>query len=246
MFDITEGAKPGSFATILYGPPGSWKSELASHCSKPLFLDLEEGTRFLDVKRIKAKDFESVLRAFGWIMTQPQFDTFVVDGLTQVARMATDYTKASLGVKQLSEVAWGGGTGALRDNMRRFIRAFEAVRDKGTNVIVLAHSKVKPVKDPTQDSYDCIEFDCEKEIVNEIAAACDGVFLLRPQIRSTEKDGDRRVLASGKRELILSDKGGVLAKSRFNIGQSIEFDYHEDKQEREQQYKQFWSKICGH
>jgi hypothetical protein len=116
--------------------------------------------------------------------------------------------------------------------VQKWLSGISYAQSKGLNVIILAHSKVKTVNEPSQDPYDRVEFDTQSSLVNLLNSAMDAVFYLRPKI--VAKDG--RTYGSGVRELIMSDKGGALAKTRFSTKGSIDF-------ENESAYQPFWKEL---
>lgn len=246
MFEIQEGRKPRPFIVLIYATPGTGKSEFASNCFNPLFFDMENGTDFLDVKRVKVSDFETLRQGLYWFKEQT-FETLVIDSLSAVEKMALQKTFLDLNVDSLQHKSLKFGEGHLyfRALVQKIVTGSEWLRDNGKNVIIIAHSKVKSVNDPTVDTYDRVEFDINKELVNSVAAACDGVFFLRPQIRVLEHNDEKRASSSGSRELIMSDKGSALSKSRFNIGTSYEFPFENDTEKRSQMYRDFWLKLKG-
>lgn len=245
MFNIEKGLIKSSSIILLYGPPGVGKSELASYSSNALFADLEEGTRFLNVNRVRIDAFDDLPKLINFVSTNNEYDTLVIDTLSAAHRLAEKLTLQQLGVKSLRQVPYGGGMVELRKNISRLLVGVDLMRKANKTLIFIAHSKIRNVKDPTQEDYDRIEFDMDEKLTNDFSGVCDGVFYLRPQIRAIDRQGDKQVVSSGKRELIMSDKGGVLAKSRFNIGTSYEFDFQEDETKRATQYKNFWQKLKG-
>lgn len=242
MFEVEQGVKKRAFIGIIYGPPGVGKSHLASQCGKTLFADLEDGTAFLDINRVKIPDYQKTLEFMGWAATQPQWETIVVDGLTQIEKFATEELLTERGWETVSDGNFGEGFSALREKMKRIVDGARYIRENGKNVIIIAHSKVKPVDDPTQDAYDRVEFECGKDVINFITGNVDFCAYFRPLLRSVKASKNAikgKAVGSGAKELIFEDAGAVLSKNRVNRNfKKVEFASSDNPSDL---YKKFWN-----
>lgn len=244
MFEIHKGIRKRPVIILIYGVPGVGKTELASHFGNTLFFDLENGVDFFNVDSVKLKNFDELKKAIAWGCKQ-EHDTLVFDSWSAVERMTLAHTLETNGLKSLSQLDYGKGYALLRDNLRSVLAGIQYAQNNGKNVIVVAHALVKRVEDPMLPSYDRVQFDCEKEMVNPLISICDGCFYFRPMIRALEnKDKETKVVSSGAKELLLTDKGSAMSKSRFNhMDQSYEFDFEQSDELRAKMYKEFWKKL---
>ena len=243
MFEIKSGVTKRNTIILIYSNPGVGKSRLASQAQKPLFADFERGTDFLNVDRIKPGSYTDALKLIKWFLEQPH-TTLVIDSISALERMTVEHTKKELGVSSLEDLGFGKGYAAMRANMQRLLNGFEWLRDNGKNIVIIGHAKVKTVTDPTAEAYDRVEFDLDKNMIPVLTSICDGCFYLRPIVRVAEKDGNKKALANGNREIIMSDKGGAISKSRFShMPQTYEFTYENDETKLNEQYRKFWETL---
>jgi hypothetical protein len=220
--EIVRGKRPRAWFCVLYGTPAVGKTTLASKAPEPVFFDLEAGTDFLDVARVGVG--ESVTATLRELYKQrDQFKTLVIDSLTSLERATVRETCARNGWPNLEAPGFGKGKVAWRQDVANIITSLEAFRASGTNVLLVGHSKVRATTDPVAgESFDRLEFDADKEVVPSILAAVDGCFLLKQKTRYVEEGGKTRAVGNGSRVLITQDRPAYLAKSRFDIPESIE------------------------
>ena len=78
--EITSGVLKRPQKVVVYGPEGIGKSTFASHFPDPLFLDIEDSTSQLDVKRIQGiNSWEMLLSLISQINRERPCKTVVVD-----------------------------------------------------------------------------------------------------------------------------------------------------------------------
>lgn len=219
---IERGIRQRAWFCVLYGTPAVGKTTLASKTVEPVFLDLEAGTDFLDVARVTVeKSVTDTLRDL--YKAREQFKTLVIDSLTSLERATVRETCMRNGWANLEAPGFGKGRVAWRQEMANLITSLEAFRASGTNVLLVGHSKVRAVTDPVAgESFDRLEFDADKDVVPSILAAVDGCFLLKQKTHYVEEGGRTRAVGNGTRVLITQDRPAFLAKSRFDVPESIE------------------------
>jgi hypothetical protein len=245
MFTIEEGIVQRKLFTVIYGQPGSGKTHLASQASRALICDLEDGSSFLDTHRVKVAGYEDLIKFIKWV-GDTNYHTIVLDSLTAIERYATAHTLKSTGWPSLETPGYGRGYAEMADNVKRILNGVEYLRDRmSKDVVLIAHSKVRTVIDPSQESYDRWEFDCHKTLTNPIVSMADAVMYMRPAVRAVSTRESKRTIASGTRELLLVDKGGALAKNRLpHMPEMVEFE-SKSGDELNAQYRDFWSAVKG-
>jgi len=245
MFEVKQGIIKRPFSVLLYGVPGIGKTLMASQCGRALVCDVENGSSFLDVERIEALDFATILKAMTWVATT-DYDTLVLDSVSAIERAVIEHTCASNGWKTLEDPGYGRGHVIMRSNWQRIMAGMEFVKSKGKSVVLIGHSKVRPVAEPGAESYDRFEFDADKNVLPQLVSQLDAVFFLRDQRRiTTDADTKRNVARStGKRELVLSDRATSLGKNRFDhMPEYVEFDKVPTQEEAKSAYREFWKQV---
>jgi hypothetical protein len=237
--DIVRGIQKRPVMVLIYGPPGGGKSTLASKAGdRVLFCDAEKGTDFIAVDRVRVTSVSELIAFCTDAAKQREnYDTIAFDSLTSIEGLCTELVLKENSWKSLAQPGYGRGEGELLTKITKWMKGMEYLRTAGFNIIILAHNKVRPQNDPSAaESYDRMEFDCAKSLVNPINSAMDATFYMRPRIASVEG----RTIGTGLRELVLSDKGGALSKTRFqNLKGTKEFN-------DESEYTQFWKELLSH
>ena len=214
MFEVTEGIETPPISVLLYGPPGSGKTSLAAKIPNHLIFDLEKGSHHVDAKRVKllGSQFKDAVR---WFADQP-YTTMVVDSVTALeSAMVREVCKLN-NWKNIEQPGYGKGHEVVRQEWQTLIMYARHLMDaKGKNIVWIAHSQIKPVKDPTNpNEYDRMEPAVSKKALTDLTAAVDAVLFLREKVTTYEKDGRKLATGSGKRELIMRDIPAALAKVR--------------------------------
>ncbi len=156
---VKSGIGIGPQKVVIYGPGGVGKSKLASLIAlrgkHPLFIDLERGSRFLDVPRIDDIDDWDALR--GVLQSDSimgQFDTVVVDSLTKAQEMTEPWIIANIKheknkpIVTISDYGWGKEQGHIYDAMLRLLGDLDGLNRKGMEVICIAHDCTASVPNP--------------------------------------------------------------------------------------------------
>lgn len=156
---------------VLFGPPGIGKTSFGAATPKPVFLmdNQEDGIGRLKTARRIPDDIPSLPPVSTWgdvqdaltqLASDPHdFRTLVIDTLGGMERLCHEFVCA----RDYKNV-WGGGSGftaygrgyevSLPD-WRGFLNRLDRLRsDRGMSIIALAHSLVKPFKNPEGEDYD--------------------------------------------------------------------------------------------
>lgn len=144
---------------LLYGPGGIGKSSLAALAPKPVFLDIEAGTRELDVQRIDGLDTFGDLRACLQSSALDGFSTVVIDTATKAEELAIAHTLATVkhekghSVSSIEGYGFGKGLQHLFDTFLLLLSDCDRHVRAGRNVILIAHSCIDTVPNPHGDDW---------------------------------------------------------------------------------------------
>jgi hypothetical protein len=242
LFEIQSGLKKRPLFLILYGSPGVGKSQLASQFGDPVFVDMENGTDFLDVKRIKVSNFQNLREAIKWFADQKE-DTLILDSLTAIEKLSQESVLADTGKESIEEMKYAEGHRLASEKTIQIVNGCKYLRSKGKNVILIAHTVIRDIKGVDNDGYSRFEFDCYKGLTTTIASEVDGCFYMRPTVRQIG-DKKKRAVTSGARELLMSDQAAALSKSRLShMPPTYEFEFEDSVEKINAQYKSFWEKV---
>jgi DNA polymerase III delta prime subunit len=242
LFEILSGIKKRPLFLIIYGSPGVGKSQLASQFGESIFFDMENGTDFLNVNRVKINSFDSLVEGIKWF-TDQKADTLILDSLTAIEKLSVEKVLQETGKESIEEMKYAEGHRLAAEKTNRVINGCKFLRSKGKNVVLVAHTVVRDIKGVDSDGYNRIEFDCYKTLTTTISSEVDGCFYMRPVVRQIG-DKKKRAVTSGARELLMSDQAGALSKSRLShMPPTYEFEFEETADKINAQYKSFWEKV---
>jgi hypothetical protein len=155
-------------AAIFYGVPGVGKTSMAANAKEPVFLTdpSEDGITTLKnfgrvpsaIPQITAHSWADVLGTIDSLATEEHpHKTLVMDAMGGFERLCHEEVctrdfRGEWGDKGFASYHKGYQV-ALAD-WRLLLNALDRVRDKGMQVILLAHSSVKNFKNPEGDDYD--------------------------------------------------------------------------------------------
>lgn len=216
-FEVSTGIRKEPFTCLLYGPPKSGKSFLANTAPSPLFLDAEKGTGQLDTSRVPISDGFALFRAIEWASRQPN-ETIVIDSLTAIQKMLVLKVCKENGQKNIEGFGFGKGYQILKAEWARLGNGVTFLKERNKNVILIAHSLVKPFADPMSETYDRYELDVDKNSVTTMTSLVDAIFFLRPRtmVRTTE-DEKRKIAVGSGRELHTAESPAFTAGNRFSL-----------------------------
>lgn len=133
----------GRFVEI-FGREKAGKTSTAVMWPKPLLCAFEKGYNAL--VGIYAADidnwstFKDICRQLKKPEMKERFETVIIDTTGIAFSMCEDYIKQQHGVQEISEIAWGRGFKALREE---FEKTFRDLSKQGYAIVFIAHSKTK-------------------------------------------------------------------------------------------------------
>lgn len=234
VFGIKRGKLQAPVRAVIYGSEGIGKSTLASELPDPLFLDLEDGTKELDVARIdRATSWAMLLEELEYIRDNPDLcRTVVID----TADRAQDLLEAALlqeyGCKSIEQIGGGYGKGytAELERWRKDLQGrLDELHAAGLNVVLLAHAIMRKQETPDAPAYDRWELNLSKKIAPALRAWADLLIFCNYQVFVVQEgDGPAKrgkAIGEAKRMMYATHKPTHDAKNRYGLPDEMVLGY---------------------
>lgn len=237
---LVKGRQARPIRTLLYGVEGVGKTTFGSKAPAPIFVGAEDGTSHLDVTRFPMPEtWGEVLEAVRTLTKeQHDFQTVVFDTLDWLEPMIWRMMCERDGAENIEAYGFGKGYIAALDEWRIFLAALDRLREaKGMHVILLAHSWIKPFKNPEGNDYDRYELKLHAKAGGLLKEWSDVVLFANHEIYAEKDKQTKRAkgVSTGERLIYTTRTAAYDAKNRFDLPESMALDWDE-----------FWTAVQSH
>lgn len=207
---------------VLYGVEGIGKSTFGASAPKPIFLGAEDGTAQLDVARFpRPESFPEVLEALRTLTReQHDFGTLVLDTLDWVEPLIWQHICERDGKANIEDYGFAKGYVAALDEWRRLLAGIEEMRRaKPMHVVLVAHSWIKPFKNPQGDDFDRYEMKMHAKAAGLVKEWADCVLFANYEQFAKRDEKTKRVrgVDTGARLLFTERRAAYDAKNRYSL-----------------------------
>ena len=229
---LIRGRQERPLRALFYGVEGVGKSTLGADAPGAIFLGAEDGTAHLDVTRFPAPaSWADMLEAIRVLGTEDhEFKTLVIDTLDWAEPMLWKHICDRDGKKDIEDYGYGKGYAAALDQWRVFLAYLERLRDKKQmHVILLAHSWIKPFKNPEGDDFDRYELKINNKAGGLIKEWCDHVLFANYETFASKDEKTKRIkgVSTGARLIYTTRTAAYDAKNRADLPESLPLDWSE-------------------
>ncbi len=202
---VTRGIVQAPYRLVVHGTDGVGKSTFAADAPSPIFLGAEDGTGHLDVARFPA----------------PECWQDIWQNVCDAA-----------GVDHLEEVGGGYGKGpaAALDLWRLFLSSLERLQAaKGMHVILIAHTQIKPFKNPEGDDYERYILKLHPGAAGLCREWVKGVYFANYETFAVKDKKSKRVkgVSTGARLLYSQRTAAYDAKDRYGLPESLPLSWED-------------------
>lgn len=227
-FEITSGPLTSPQRIVLYGANGVGKSSLAGQAPEPRFLDTDDNTKHLDVRRWRIKtleEFEAFRAISPMQFAKEGVRTLVVDPINQIEKLLAQKIARQYKVTSIAKIKYGNGFVYLREEFDRFIaEVLDAYIAAGIHVFVISESTTKRVQPPgLREAFDRHILGLDETNSRRLRGWADAVLFYTFDLRLSETGDGRPIGVGGKERQIWTQYSPAFdAKCRVNLPEKIE------------------------
>lgn len=163
-FTVTGGVRADFQRTVIYGPGGVGKTELAANLKqvgiRPLFLDIGTGTSFLDVERVSGiASWDELRAALNDETLWNGFNAVVIDDLTSAEELVKRWILENVSnekgnrVNSIEGYGFGKGYTHVYEVFLQLLADLDRHIQAGRHVICIAHECTSNVPNPFGEDF---------------------------------------------------------------------------------------------
>lgn len=226
---ISKGIKKDNVKIVIYGEEGVGKTTFANLFPAPINLDIEDGSKHLDIARVEdIKNWEDILQTVKYLLeNEHEYKTLILDTADWLEKLCDEKICKDENCTSVEDLAYGTGYGKRRTYFGMLLNRLNALKSK-MNIIFLAHSKIEKI-DPPQNSaqpYDHISLKCSKQVAPLLKEWCDALLFMAFDDR-VEVNKQKKAKAVGGQDRVMYTQHTAFcdAKNRFGLEPLIYADY---------------------
>lgn len=229
-FTINKGKIKSAIRLTMYGAEGIGKSTFASQFPDPLFIDVEGGTKQLDVARFpQPETWNELLEMVDAVIAEPTIcKTLVIDTIDRAEAMLSAQLLAEAGVDSIEKYGGGYGKGytAIQERFNKdLLMRLDKVIVKGVNIVLLAHAAMRKLESPDDPPYDRWELKVSKKVAPLIKEWSDILLFANYEVMVVEENGRNKAKGQAKRRMHANHKPTYDAKNRYGLPDDMELSF---------------------
>lgn len=221
----------------LIGTAGVGKTTFACDFPKPLMLDLESGSSFLNVPRLpRPESFQEVLAVLKEVSdSSHEYESLIIDTIDFLEMMANEEVCKENQIKSVAELGFGKGFELAHQKMISFLEIIKKINQK-MNVILIAHSTIKRINDPLkQTDYERHELKLRDKNSALFKEAVDALLFCTMEVSLIEnKQGKTKAVGEGLRVMLTQGRPSHEGKNRYSLPYKLPLSYEAFKKALDQ------------
>ena len=229
-FTITKGKQKTAIRLCSYGPEGIGKSTFASNFPEPLFIDVEGGTKQLDVARFPTPaTWADLLEEIDAVIEEPDVcHTLVIDTIDRAETLLLTTMLKESNVDSIEKYGGGYGKGytALQERfLKDFLNRLDRVIAKGVNVVLLAHAQMRKLESPDEPPYDRWELKVSKKVAPIVKEWADILLFMNYDVMVVEENGRNKAKGTAKSRMHANHRPTYDAKNRYGLPDDMDLSF---------------------
>ena len=229
LFDrIKKGQTVRAPRIMMIGVEGVGKSTAGASMPNPVFICGESGLvgpQFSDTPSFTPENWGEILQFVDELAQDSQgFKTLVIDTLDWVEPMLYAHVCKNANHKNIEDFGYGKGYVVAQQEARQLLARLDRLNANGMNILLLCHSQIKTVNNPTGDNYDHFESKVNAKISGIFREWCDCVLFAQFDMY-TKKDGMRAKAFGGDGRIVQTTHSAAWdAKNRYGLPEVMPLD----------------------
>ena len=232
--NITSGKIASAQKIVIYGPEGIGKSSFAAKFPRPLFIDTEGSTKWMDVQRFDKPTSWTMLNSQVQYVKQNRSicDTLIIDTIDWAEQLCINDICAAYNKKGIEDFGYGNGYVYEKEAFGKFLNSLEEVVEAGIHVVLTAHAQLRTFEQPDElGAYDRWELKLGKKTGSQISPLvkewADMVLFANYETFAVQTDdqGKKFKAQGGTRVLYTSHHPCWDAKNRCGLPDKLPLDY---------------------
>lgn len=217
LSQATAGLVREPFSLLIYGVEGVGKTSFGAAAPAPLIIGAEQGSAEIgNARRISPATYEDTLGILEDLRSeQHDYRTAVLDSLDWLEPIVWAATCARNGKTTIESFGYGKGYVEALTEWRALMRALDAIRARGMHVVLVAHSQVKPWKNPEGSDYDRYTLKLHDKAAGLWKEWSKAVLFANFERATAEADGRSKGVDTGRRVLYTRAAAAWDAKNRL-------------------------------
>lgn len=232
-FSITSGRIPGAKKIVIYGPEGIGKSTLASQFPDPVFIDTEDSTKDMNVKRLdKPSSWQMLLDEVRFIRDNPTLcKTLVLDTADWAEQMEIDDLLKTNQKNGIEDFGYGKGYTYSAERFGKLLNLLTEVSERGVHIVMTAHAWLRKVELPEEmGAYDHWEMKTSKKVAPLIREWANAVLFLNYKVNVINIDNQgaakgKNKAQGGRRVIHTNHTPFWDAKNRYGMPDELPLEY---------------------
>lgn len=205
--NISSGVKKRAQRVVIYGTEGIGKTTLASQFPDPLYIDLEDGSSTLDVKRITLNhpvDYEDLLNTVEEVSKNPDVcQTLIIDTADRAEEICTKYICDKYSKGSIEAFGYGKGYTVLAENFKKLLDNLDDCIRAGINTVVISHAQLRKIEQPEQEgAYDHWELKLSKKVAPVLKEWSDMLLFCNYKTLVVEEGQNKTKKAKGGKHVM--------------------------------------------
>jgi hypothetical protein len=232
LAQVKSGRQVRPRRTLVHAFGGVGKSTFGAASVAPIFLPTEEGVDDIDCDKLPlCTSYDEAMQAITELYQEEHnYKTLVVDTLDWFERLLWKKLCEQRGVKTIEDIGWSKGYEFAMPLWQQLIQGFDALRNqKSMAIVLLAHTKVVPFKDPELGPYDRYEPALHKLASAYVRDWCDEVLFANYKVYTASQGegptAKQRGIGTGERVMKTTEKPSHVAKNRLGLPDEMPFTF---------------------
>lgn len=225
---IITGVQKTALKVVVYGPEGIGKSTFASKFPRPVFIDTEGSTKHMDVARLpKPTSWSMLMDEVRYVRDDSKVcTTLVLDTADWAERLCASELCAKNQKSSIEGFAYGRGYTYLGEEFGRLLNLLEEVVDRGINVVITAHAKMRKFEQPDEmGAYDRWELKLSKLTEPMVREWADMVLFANYKTYAVKTKEGKVKAQGGKRVMYTNHHPCWNAKNRQGLADELPFEF---------------------